>query len=534
MTHRRPSCDAHRLNLLLDNPLHRDSQRDLEAHLDCCPVCRAQLDKLAGGDAWLTEVRRQLGGDGSGDSASDKPAKRLCGPVDLSFLDPSENSQSLGRLGAYEILEVVGRGGMGIVLKAFDAALHRPVAIKVLAAEFWANGAARKRFAREAQAVAAVIHDHVVPIHAVDAEATPPYLVMAYIPGQSLQQRIDRHGPLELKEILRIGMQTASGLAAAHAQGLVHRDIKPSNIMLENGIEKVRITDFGLARAVDDATITKSGAVAGTPAYMAPEQAESETVDQRADLFALGSVLYAMATGYPPFRGHSLLAVIRQVCDLEPKPIGSLNPAVPPWCQGIIHKLHKKAPDQRFQSAAEVADLLEHCLAHVQRPDQHALPAVARKLGRHVPTVKKSGAKRQSRWTRGAKAPLLVFSATALLFLLFARTPEPKPDPGPISPGPGVVPTDRSDKAAGLDEAIRLESGDLKAKLAAMEQSLESPPADWASPGPDFKQLSRSADRMREGLFTSPKPPPDPVAIGLESIKQRLQKLGNQLDVIPK
>ncbi len=127
---------------------------------------------------------------------------------------------------------------------------------------------------------------------------------MPYVPGHSLQERIDQTGPLELREILRIGMQTAAGLAAAHAQGLVHRDIKPANILLENGVERVRITDFGLARAVDDATQTQSGVVAGTPQYMAPEQARGEAVDHRADLFSLGSVLYAMCTGHSPFRAR--------------------------------------------------------------------------------------------------------------------------------------------------------------------------------------------------------------------------------------
>src|SRR5439155_13924679 len=132
--------------------------------------------------------------------------------------------------------------------------------------------------------------------------------VMEYISGISLQERLDRQGPLELKEILRIGIQIAAGLAAAHAQGLIHRDIKPANILLENGVERVKLTDFGLARAADDASLTQSGVVAGTPHYMAPEQARGEAVDHRADLFSLGSVVYAMCTGRPPFRAGGAVA----------------------------------------------------------------------------------------------------------------------------------------------------------------------------------------------------------------------------------
>ena len=342
------ACDPRRLDAFLNSHLPDDSQREMETHLLVCPACRDHLDEMAGGARWWTEVRRHLGGDGDSEFSSHSRSREMS----LDFLQPSDNPVSLGKLGSYEVLEVIGRGGMGIVLKAFDPALHRPVAIKVLAAEYAANGSARKRFAREAQATAAVIHDHVVPIHAVDAEAAPPYLVMAYIPGQSLQQRIDRSGPLELKEILRIGMQTALGLAAAHAQGLVHRDIKPANIMLENGIERVRITDFGLARAVDDASITRDGVLAGTPQYMAPEQARGEVVDQRADLFALGSTLYAMCTGRAPFRGEGGIAVIRQVCDVEPISIRSINADVPAWLEGIVRKLHAKDPARRFRTAA--------------------------------------------------------------------------------------------------------------------------------------------------------------------------------------
>src|SRR5581483_6609315 len=139
--------------------------------------------------------------------------------------------------------------------------------------------------------------------------------------GMSLQERLDQGGPLELEAILRIGMQTAAGLAAAHAQGLIHRDVKPANILLEGGMERVKITDFGLARAADDASLSQSGVVAGTPHYMAPEQARGEALDHRADLFSLGSVLYAMCTGRPPFRAATSLAVLRRVADEPPRPV---------------------------------------------------------------------------------------------------------------------------------------------------------------------------------------------------------------------
>src|SRR5262249_12539900 len=181
------------------------------------------------------------------------------------FLDPPVKPGQLGKLAHYEILEVIGRGGMGVVLKGFDQTLHRIVAVKVMAPELAVSGTARERFEREARAAAAVSHDHVVTIHAVDQAKGLPYLVMQYVQGESLQQKLDRAGPLELKEILRIGMQTADGLAAAHAQGLIHRDVKPANVLLENGVQRVKITDFGLARAVDDASVTLRGVIAGTP-----------------------------------------------------------------------------------------------------------------------------------------------------------------------------------------------------------------------------------------------------------------------------
>jgi formylglycine-generating enzyme required for sulfatase activity len=285
--------------------------------------------------------------------------------VDLSFLEPSTRPDSLGRLDHYEILALRGQGGFGIVLKALDEKLQRIVALKVLPPQFFASPLARKRFLREAQAAAAVHDDHVVAIFAVE-NGPCPYIAMEYVDGPSLQEKIDRDGPLPLDEILRIGRQIACGLAAAHQQGLIHRDIKPSNILLENGVARVKITDFGLARAVDDVSLTQSGIVHGTPAYMAPEQTSGDLIDHRADLFSLGSVLYTLATGRMPFHAVSSLAMLKCVKDDVTRPIRIDRPELPAWFEDLIAKLHAKQPGERFQSAREVADELAKHLSGVK------------------------------------------------------------------------------------------------------------------------------------------------------------------------
>jgi serine/threonine protein kinase/uncharacterized membrane protein len=286
--------------------------------------------------------------------------------IDLSFLQPSSRPGSLGRLGHYEIEGVIGRGGYGIVLKAFDEMLQRVVAVKVMAPELAATSPARKRFLREARAAAAIRHDNVVSIHAVE-EQPIPFLVMEYIPGQTLQQKLDQTGPLDAREVVQIGQQIAGGLAAAHGKGLIHRDIKPANILLEQGDGRVKITDFGLARTADDASVTQSGAITGTPLYMSPEQSLSQPIDQRSDLFSLGSVMYVMCSGRPPFRAGSAVAVLMRVAQDQPRPIQEIIPEVPDWMVAIIAKLHAKNPTERFGSAKEVADLLGRCLAELQQ-----------------------------------------------------------------------------------------------------------------------------------------------------------------------
>lgn len=392
---------------LLAERLRPPETAQLAAHLEVCTACQQHVEGLTAGQKSWPGVARKL----SEPPAPREPALQAvidrlkrgqdaeptrdepvaAGDLPLGFLTPSDQPGQLGRLERYEVLAEVGRGGMGVVLKAFDPSLHRVVAIKVLAPHLATSGVARKRFLREAKAAAAVTHDHIVTIHAVDEANGLPYLVMQYIVGQSLQERIDKEGPLELAEVLRIGMQTASGLAAAHGQGIVHRDVKPANILLEEGVQRVKLTDFGLARAMDDASLTQSGYVAGSPLYMAPEQARGEALDHRADLFSLGSVLYTMCTGRPPFRAGNPLAVLRRVSEDAPRPIRETNPEVPDWLADVIAKLQAKDPEERFQSAGEVVEVLGQHLAQLQHaawvpPPPSPAPAGANADAAGLPT----------------------------------------------------------------------------------------------------------------------------------------------------
>ncbi len=340
--------------------------------------------------------------------------------IPLGYLEPSSKPGSLGRLAHYEIEEVLGRGAFGTVLKAFDEKLHRVVAIKVLASEMAATSPARKRFLREARSSAAVRHENVVAIYGVEDEPIP-YLVMEYVPGETLQQRLDKQGPLDLRNVLRLGKQIADGLAAAHAEGLIHRDIKPGNILLDTSVhDRVKITDFGLARTADDASMTQSGLIAGTPMYMAPEQALGHNLDQRADLFSFGSVLYQMLSGRPPFRAPSTIAVLRRVTEDTPRPIQEVIPEVPEWMCELVGHLHAKNPDDRYATAQQVSDLLAHCLEDLnagrrpQVPAPHPLVAsqevaATAELPRHRPVRDdKARISTQRLWTKVATAVLVL------------------------------------------------------------------------------------------------------------------------------
>ena len=342
------------------------------------------------------------------------------------FLTPSLRPDGLGRLGHYEVLQILGKGGFGIVVRAFDDVLQRVVAVKVMAPHLAATSPARKRFLREARSSAAVRHENVVQVYEV-AEHPLPYLAMEFIPGETLQQKLARNGPLEVSEVLRIGRQIAEGLAAAHAMDLIHRDIKPANVLIESGQHRVKITDFGLARAADDASISQSGIIAGTPMYMAPEQAKGEKLDQRADLFSLGSVLYQMASGRAPFRANGTLAVLKRVADDTPRAIREIVPEVPRWLCDIISKLHVKNPDERYQSAREVADVLADC--ETQLKAHGALRDFSKIPGGKPRAFRSRVGKRIAVSGVGVVA---VAGLVAVIAGPFFWSPQPKPDRNPI------------------------------------------------------------------------------------------------------
>jgi serine/threonine protein kinase len=275
------------------------------------------------------------------------------------FLQLSELPGFLGKLGHYEIRRLIGRGGMGLVYEGFDPILKRAVAIKVLAPLTALSTVDRDRFLREARAAAALDHEHIVAIHNVDQIQGMPFLVLQYIAGESLADRLRRTGRLPFAEVVRLAVEVARGLATAHAKGLIHRDIKPANILLEQESGRAKIADFGLVKDMGDATLTLEGTVAGTPEFMSPEQASGSAVDARTDLFSLGVVLYTASSGLSPFRASGPLLTLQRVRESTPRPLREVDPSLPAWFCEIVGQLLAKDPRQRVESAAALVDLLE-------------------------------------------------------------------------------------------------------------------------------------------------------------------------------
>ncbi|MFT5526469.1 MAG: serine/threonine protein kinase [Pirellulaceae bacterium] len=393
-------CDRTRLLRLMEEKTGGDEQQRLIEHLDTCTHCQNELETIAADDWWWTrgaqllrhddtmEVREWLDEEPAAvnslnadadnrESFSEDSSPSELGGETYGFHElfgATERPGWLGRVDKYEVERLIGRGGMGVVFKGYDAELDRWVAMKMLAPHLAVSGTARQRFIREARAAAAVVHEHVVAIHGIESHENIPYIVMPLVSGDSLQRYVDQKGPLPVRDIVRIAYQIAAGLSAAHRQGLVHRDIKPGNILLDNGFNRVQITDFGLARAADDASLTRTGFVAGTPHYMSPEQAHGEVIDPRSDLFSLGSVIYFMATGRPPFLAENPIAVLHKICHEQPVPVQQSNEEIPAELQVLVSRLMDRDLDNRIQDANQLQRILVEYLNHLQDPVRKPVP----------------------------------------------------------------------------------------------------------------------------------------------------------------
>ncbi|HKH70685.1 MAG TPA: protein kinase [Vicinamibacterales bacterium] len=369
------------------------------------------------------------------------------------------------QLGSYEIVSLLGAGGMGEVYRARDPRLKREVALKVLPDVAAIDADRRERFTREALAVAALNHPHIVTIHSVEDAGPTVFLTMELVEGRSLAEALPSTG-LPIDRVLTIGIAVADATSAAHHKGITHRDLKPGNIMLGEGEQagRIKVLDFGLAKVVDvqrgaaaasmlpteapahTAPITAEGRILGTVAYMSPEQAEGRAIDGRSDLFSLGVVLYEMATGQRPFAGDTNLSILSSILKDTPRSVTDINPAIPPELGRIIRRALAKDPERRYQTAKDLRNDLEDLKASLgssESPVSLATSTVAASAASSsepaaspVPSsdtqVVVGLVKRHSRAFALAAAVLLLGAAVAVYGLL-GRDAQPVPSQQPFA-----------------------------------------------------------------------------------------------------
>jgi serine/threonine protein kinase len=513
-----PCPDDRELERLLLGRVPAAEAEPLEQHLATCSRCAVALEKVRTTDPLVDALQRppvvdetklgpfvaallpslkQLRPEGPKDTTPFAGLEEAETAPGFEYLAPRQADDELGRLGSYRVLRPLGSGGMGMVFVADDLRLKRRVALKVIKPELVQLPDVRARFLREAQAIARVEHENIVAIYQVDEDRGVPFLAMPLLRGESLEERLGRaDGPLPLDETLRIAREVAAGLSAAHGRGLVHRDIKPGNIFLsvgqgaggedtavlrpgdppplaapvrpeDAGSVKVKILDFGLARAVraDDPEVSQLGTIAGTPAYMAPEQGRGQVVDHRADLFSFGCVLYRMTTGQPAFRGSDLFAVVLSVAEDHPPSPRKLNPAVPLALARLIDKLLAKKPENRPPSAQAVVEAID---ALERERDAARRPKPSRR-----------------RWLVLA-AMLVLAAAGAGAWLMRRAAPVPPEEPGEVTfafDEPGVTLLIR--RGEGEEKVLDLE-GSRTHKLAPGTYRVRAQKVPWGGLTPDL------------------------------------------------
>jgi hypothetical protein len=290
----------------------------------------------------------------------------LIQPPEFPFLLPPVEPDEIGRLGNYRVLRLLGRGGMGFVFHAEDITLRRPVALKIMNPDLDGSVQGGQRFLREARAMAAIKHESLVTVYQAGQEGDVIYLAMELLDGLSLQDWCARVGKAGATDVLRLGREIAGGLAVIHRHGLIHRDLKPANLWLEGPAQRVKILDFGLARYVSgDHSLTQTGTLLGTPAYMSPEQARGEAVGPASDLFSFGCVLYSMCTGTCPFYHENTTAMLTALALEDARPLHDVNPAVPRALSDLVAQLLAKDPQERPPSADAVLERLRQIDARV-------------------------------------------------------------------------------------------------------------------------------------------------------------------------
>lgn len=431
-----------------------DDLERLRRHLAECSACRASVAAHSPspplGDTHAIRAEAVVSATTPSPTAFEGE-----GATNESALAPPQGPDEIGRIGGYRVLRKLGEGGMGIVYEAEDPDLQRRVAIKVLKPGM-ADGATRQRFVREARLAANLPHEHIVTIHQVGEDRGVPFMVMEYLSGESVEDRLQREKWLPVAEALRIGRETAAGLAAVHAAGLVHRDIKPSNVFLQGKVGtatcRVKLLDFGIARPViSGQSLTVDGQIVGTPSYMSPEQVLGQPVDARADLFSLGCLIYHMITGKSPFEKPTAIGALHAVAEGEPTPIAELAPNLPTGLAALIGDLLKKNPNDRPSSARLVLDELkaiEHgkTVMHLVLPQMDTAPIAAqrRRVGLGV-------------WS-GAAA--LILSIVVAVGAFWNRWQNPPEDPSTDASASSGAVVARDDKAS-ADGGARNDSSPL-------------------------------------------------------------------------
>ena len=402
----------------------------------------------------------------------------------------------------YRVLKRVGEGGMGVVYKALDTRLQRPVAIKVLLPEIVADRERRLRFVQEARAASALNHPNIITIHDIDQTEGTAFIAMEYVTGTTLAELIPRKG-MKLTDALRYSVQIADALATAHAAGIVHRDLKPANVMVsEKGL--VKVLDFGLAKLTESAKgdasgttepRTEEGTILGTVAYMSPEQAEGKQVDARSDIFSLGSLLYEMVTGQKAFQGTSKISTLSAILHQDPKPVSGITPTIPADLEKLINRCLRKDPARRYQHMDDVKVALEELK---EDSDSGRLQVMAAKP-------------RQFASTRHVGSVLAVVALIATGWYWMSRQRPARPE-APLTPAPltsypgserGASFSPDGNQVAFAWNGEKADNWDIYVKLIGANQHLRlttHPARDtWPAWSPDGRRIAFSRDLGKSG-----------------------------------